>query len=182
MFKETSAPAGVFLCFCRGTRAKLRLGERPSWLASHPTLMRNALYRACLLAQSLLYLAGGVNHLWHPKLYVAIMPPHYSHPTAWVDFTGIAEIAGGVGLLLPSTRRPAAWGLILMLIGYFDVHFYMLRHADTFAPIPGWALRARIPLQFLLIAWAYVYTRREGGAQGEHHSMESGRLKTSAIL
>ncbi len=122
--------------------------------------MSKALYRTGLLAQSLLYLGAGINHFWHPGSYLAIMPRHYTHPVEWIQFTGVAEIAGAVGLLVPQTRRAASWGIILMLLGYFDVHFYMLRHAREFAPIPRWALAARIPLQFVLIAWAYVYARR----------------------
>jgi uncharacterized membrane protein len=119
------------------------------------------LYRAGLYLQALLYAAGGINHFWHPRLYVAIMPDHYSHPAAWVAFTGAAEIAGAAGLLLPSTRRAAAVAIILMLLAYFDVHIYMLQHAaDRFSSIPLWALVLRLPLQFVLIAWAAIYARR----------------------
>lgn len=123
--------------------------------------MSKILYRTGLLAQSLLYLGAGINHFWHPKPYLVLMPPHYSHPAAWIQFTGAAEVAGAVGLLLPQTRRAAAWAIFLMLVGYFDVHFHMLRHAEDFAPIPKWALEARIPAQFILLAWAWVYTRRQ---------------------
>ena len=122
--------------------------------------MGKTLYRISLVTQSLLYLVGGINHFRSAPMYVAIVPPHYSHPAAWVQFTGVAEILGGIGLLLPQTRRLSAWSIIAMLIVYFDVHFYMLQHAERFAPIPKWALEARIPLQFVLIAWAYVYARR----------------------
>lgn len=123
--------------------------------------MSKALYRTGLFAQSLLYAAAGANHFWHTASYLAIMPPHYSHPAAWVQFTGAAEVAGAVGLLVPQTRRPAAFGIIAMLIAYFDVHFYMLQHAGRFSSIPKWALEARIPLQLVLIAWAYAYARRQ---------------------
>jgi uncharacterized membrane protein len=113
-----------------------------------------------LVAQSLLYVAAGVNHFWHSGTYVAIMPSRYSHPLGWVQFTGAAEILGGLGLWLPQTRRAAAWCIIAMLVGYFDVHIDMIRHAaDRFASIPLWVLYARLPLQIVLIAWAWVYTR-----------------------
>ena len=122
--------------------------------------MQSKLSHAGLITQSLLYLAGGINHLWHPRVYEAIMPTHYAHPHTLVQISGLAEIAGALGLLVPATRRFTAWGLIAMLVVYFDVHFYMLANAGRFAPIPKWALAARIPLQFVLIAWAYVYARR----------------------
>lgn len=121
----------------------------------------NRWYRVGLYMQSGFYAIAGVNHLWHPRLYLAVMPPHYTHPAFWVAFTGVAEIAGAMGLLLPSTRRAAATGIVLMLLGYFDVHWYMLQHAhDRFAGMPYWALVGRLPLQIVLIAWAVVYARR----------------------
>ena len=124
-------------------------------------MARSRWYNVGLVAQSLFYAAGGVNHFVHSGTYVAIMPPHYSHPLGWVQFTGAAEIAGAAGLLLPQTRQAAAWGLIAMLAGYYDVHLYMLAHPDRFAALPVWLLYARLPLQLVLIAWAWVYTRRE---------------------
>lgn len=128
----------------------------------HPTHMpRNRLYSLGLAAQSLVYIAAGINHFWHSATYTAIMPPHYTHPLGLVQISGAAEILGGLGLLIPQTRRLSAWGIIAMLIVYFDVHLYMARDAAHFAPLPAWVLYARIPLQFALIAWAYVYARRE---------------------
>lgn len=121
--------------------------------------MRNTLRTVSLTLQSLLYAAAGVNHFVHTRTYTAIMPPHWSHPVGWVLFTGAAEVAGAVGLLIPQTRRSAAWGIIAMLVVYFDVHIYMLVHADLFHTVPLWALWLRIPLQFVLIAWAWIYTR-----------------------
>lgn len=126
-----------------------------------PAPKHSLLYRAGLFTQALLYVAAGVNHLWHPRVYLAIMPDHYTHPALWVAATGLAEIAGGLGLLPPQTRRAAAVGIILMLLGYFDVHLFMLEHAaDRFNHIPHWALVVRLPLQLVLIAWAWLYARR----------------------
>lgn len=121
--------------------------------------MRNALRTFGLVAQSVLYVAAGINHFWHSRMYTAIMPSHYSHPLGWVRFTGIAEIAGGIGLLPPRTRRIAAWGIFAMLLVYLDVHFYMVAHAERFRPAPRWALLLRLPLQLPLLYWAWTYTR-----------------------
>ena len=121
--------------------------------------MKRTLWWIGLGVQAVFYAAAGVNHFVHSRMYVSIMPPHYSDPLFWVRFTGIAEIAGAVGLLVPVTRKAAAWGIIAMLVGYFDVHIYMALHPERFASIPAWALYARLPLQFVLLAWAWVYTR-----------------------
>jgi uncharacterized membrane protein len=116
------------------------------------------LRRISLVAQSLFYVASGINHLWHPGLYLQIMPDHYSHPATLVRLSGVAEILGGVGLLIPYTRRGSAYGIVLMLVLFLDVHQFMLRHPERFSAIPEWVLWARIPLQFVLIAWAWSFT------------------------
>ena len=112
-----------------------------------------------LISQSLFYIAAGINHFWHKGFYLAIMPDHYSHPDALVQISGGAEILGGLGLLLPATRRVSAIGLASMLVLYFDVHLFMLRHPERFPQVPKWVLWGRLPLQFVLIAWALHYTR-----------------------
>ena len=119
------------------------------------------LYHVSLIAQALLYVLGGINHFWHTGFYVHIMPDHYAHPGPLVLASGAAEILGGIGLLAPATRRFSAAGIVLMLIVYFDVHVFMLMHAGQFPEVPAWILWARIPMQFVLIAWAAMYLRRE---------------------
>jgi uncharacterized membrane protein len=121
------------------------------------------LYHVSLIAQASLYVLGGINHFGHTGFYVHIMPDHYAHPEALVLASGAAEILGGIGLLVPATRRFSAAGIVLMLIVYFDVHLFMLTHAGRFPEVPAWILWARIPLQFVLIAWAAMYLRRERG-------------------
>ena len=120
--------------------------------------------RASLIAQASLYFLGGVNHFWHPAFYLHIMPDHYAHPEALVRASGAAEIFGGIGLLVPTTRRVSAAGIIIMLLVFLDVHQFMLTHHRRFPEVPLWLLWARIPLQFALVAWASIYLRRENAA------------------
>jgi|CZKL01.1.fsa_nt_gi uncharacterized membrane protein len=117
------------------------------------------LSKVSLFAQSVFYIAGGINHFWHEAFYLHVMPDHYAHPALWVQLTGIAEIAGGVGLLPRSTRRFAAIGIALMLVVFLDVHVFMLRHPERFSEVPMWVLWARLPLQLVLIGWALLYSR-----------------------
>jgi uncharacterized membrane protein len=120
--------------------------------------MRSA--RISLIAQSLFYIGGGVNHFVHEDFYTHLMPDRYAHPEGLVQLTGVAEILGGLGLLMPATRRPAAIGIAVMLVGFLDAHQFMLRHPERY---PERALWARIPLQFVLIAWALQFARRNSG-------------------
>ncbi len=73
--------------------------------------------------------------------------------------SGAAEVAGGLGLLLPATRRWAAWGLLALLVAVFPANVYMVGLA-TELHIPAWVLWARLPLQVPLIGWAWLYARR----------------------
>ena len=116
-----------------------------------------------ILLQSLFYVTSGINHFWHRSFYLRIMPDHYSYPDTLVQISGVAEILGGIGLLMPATRRAAAFGLSALLVVFLDVHQFMLRHPERFSQLPKWVLWARLPLQAVLIAWAWRYTgKREG--------------------
>jgi uncharacterized membrane protein len=112
---------------------------------------------AGLYLQSIVYVIAGIGHLVKPKLFLSIMPPYIPAHHLMVTLSGIAEIVLGLGLLVPATRTWAAWGLILLLIAVFPANIYMAT-ADKFAQIPALIRWGRLPLQGLLIWWAYRYT------------------------
>lgn len=106
---------------------------------------------------------AGVNHFLSPAPYLAMMPaelPASSH-LALVYVSGVAEILGGLGLILPATRRLAAWGLIALLVAILPANINMAVNQLPLGgtPVPAWLLWARLPLQLVLIAWAFWYTR-----------------------
>lgn len=89
------------------------------------------------------------------------MPPSLQHEKQRVvQLSGIAELAGGLGVLMPFTRRLAGAGLIALLAAVFPANLYMAREPERFASIPRWALYARLPLQPLMMVWAWRATRR----------------------
>lgn len=106
----------------------------------------------------LLFVAAGANHFVNPKFYLDIMPPYLPWHYALVILSGIAEVLLGIGLLIPQTSTYAAWGLILLLIAVFPANLYMAMNPELFPTIPTFALWLRLPLQGLLILWAYWYT------------------------
>jgi uncharacterized membrane protein len=110
-----------------------------------------------LYIMALLYVAAGIYHFVNPKFYLFIMPPYIPNHALMVTLSGVAEIVLGIGLLFPQTRSIAAWGIILMLIVFFSVHIYMLMDEVKFAKVSLIFRWIRIPLQFLLIWWAYSY-------------------------
>jgi len=104
---------------------------------------------------AIFYIVAGILHFLHPSGYVRIVPPFIPHPEAMVWLSGIAEIAGGVGLLIRPLRRAAAWGLVALLVAVFPANIYMAwDHVQVTAhPLSGFILWARLPLQFVLIWW-----------------------------
>lgn len=105
-----------------------------------------------------LFIAGGVGHFVLTDAYVRIVPPYLPQPRALVWISGIAEFALGVMLLARPTRPFAAWGLIALLVAVFPANVFMWQHPDVFG-VPPWVCLLRLPLQGLLIAWAWAYTR-----------------------
>ena len=100
-------------------------------------------------------------HLVRPSQYLPAMPPLLQHPMMLILISGVAEIAGGVGLWLPAgvLRRAAGWGLVALLVAVYPANVHM---AMAGVIEPSWALWARLPLQGVLIAWAL----RSSGALG----------------
>ncbi len=110
-----------------------------------------------LYIQAVIYIAAGINHFINPKNYLAIMPPYIPDHNLMVTLSGIAEVVLGVGLLVPATRSVSAWGLILLLIAVFPANIHMAL-SSRFRKFPAWLRWARLPLQGVLIWWAYQYT------------------------
>ncbi len=109
--------------------------------------------------------AIGITHFVRPEPFVEIMPAFLPAPRLLVYVSGAFEILGGIGLLVPRSRRFAAWGLIALYIAVFPANINMAIHhiTPTGTPaLPTWALWARLPLQLVLIALAYRFTRPRG--------------------
>jgi uncharacterized membrane protein len=115
--------------------------------------------RGSLRALAAFFISAGVNHFVIPKTYKQIVPPGIGDPATLVRISGVAEIAGGVGVLLPRTRRLAGLGLIALLAAVFPANLHMARNPAKFKKIPGWALYARLPLQPLMMWWAWRATK-----------------------
>jgi uncharacterized membrane protein len=101
------------------------------------------------------FIFAGFLHFVRPAPYLAIVPPWIPWRLAMVDISGAAEIAGGIGLLIPAVRRAAAWGLVALLIAVFPANTYMAVDNIQFTahPISPVLLWGRLLLQPLFIWW-----------------------------
>jgi uncharacterized membrane protein len=106
----------------------------------------------------------GILHFVDPDPFIQIVPSFLPAPRALVLVSGFFEVLGGVGLLVPRVQRAAAWGLVALYVAVFPANVNMaLNHIslDPQHPIPSAALWGRLPLQLVLIAWAWWYTRKD---------------------
>jgi uncharacterized membrane protein len=107
------------------------------------------------------FIGAGINHFVMPRAYEQIVPPPLrGHAKRIVQVSGVAELAGGVGVLVPRTRRLSGLALIALLVAVFPANVQMAREPQRFRRIPRWALYGRLPLQPLMILWAWRATRR----------------------
>jgi uncharacterized membrane protein len=115
------------------------------------------------------FVVAGAMHFIAPRPYRAIVPRWIPAPEAMVAASGIAEMAGGAGLIVPQTavRRWASRWLAATLVGVFPANIEMALHPERYPQVPGGrtALWARLPLQAVFIAWVLVAAHeKEAGA------------------
>ena len=115
--------------------------------------------KLALLALSAFFVVAGANHFVNPDFYVAIMPPYLPAHLELVFVSGVFEILGGIGVLVPAVRALAGWGLVLLLVAVFPANLHMALNPELFSDLSSFALYARLPVQGLFIAWAYWATR-----------------------
>jgi uncharacterized membrane protein len=102
------------------------------------------------------YFAVGIVHLKSPEGFLPIMPDWVPAPRAVVIGTGLAEIAGAIGLMIPRLRRAAAWGLAAYAVCVFPAN---IKHAVEGVSVSGvtlgWAYHVpRLLAQPVIIWWA----------------------------
>jgi uncharacterized membrane protein len=115
-----------------------------------------------LYLMSALYIVSGICHFVFPAVYERIMPTYIGWHHEAVLVSGMVEVLLGVLLLFPFSRRWAAWGIIILLIAVFPANIQMaVNYYHQQHPLL-WLTLLRLPIQPLLIWWAYVYTKRNG--------------------
>jgi len=103
------------------------------------------------------FVFAGVMHFVKPRFYLAIMPDYLPAHEEFVYVSGAAEIAGGLGTLLPATRRAGSLWSIATLLAVFPANLHMALNPERYKRVPGGpaALYARLPVQALFVLWAW---------------------------
>lgn len=120
--------------------------------------MTPILKRVTLVLVFLWFTIGGVAHFVLTDAEMRIVPPFIPWPRAAVLVSGVFELLGAVGILIPVSRRAAGIGLFLLTIAVTPANVYMLQHAEAFS-VPRWALILRLPFQVALLAMILWSTR-----------------------
>jgi len=101
------------------------------------------------------FLAAGALHFIKPRAYESIMPEALPAHRELVYLSGVAEMAGGAGVLADPTRRAAGWWLIATMLAVFPANINMAIEAERFKDIPEPLLWARLPLQAAIVYWIW---------------------------
>jgi uncharacterized membrane protein len=106
-------------------------------------------------ALSLMLVFTGVSHFTSMKEdLIRMMPASIPWPRALVYFTGVCEIAGAIGLLVPEFRRVAAYALVVFFLAVLPANIHAARAGITLRGKPATSLWLRVPMQALFIAIA----------------------------
>jgi uncharacterized membrane protein len=110
-----------------------------------------------------IFLVSGILHFAIPDTFARIVPPMFPRPKLLVLISGGAEILGGLGLFTSRFRRPAAYGLAILLVAVFPANIYMAVAHVPFRGLLGnrWLQWLRLPIQVPLIWWAWQYSRND---------------------
>ena len=112
-----------------------------------------------LVIMTTFYVIAGAYHFINPDFYKKIMPPWLPGHYFIIYFTGVCEIVFGLLLIPKQTRKPAAWCIIVLLVVVFPGNIQMMLNYWHDQSPYLWLAILRLPLQLLLICWAYMFAR-----------------------
>jgi uncharacterized membrane protein len=105
-----------------------------------------------------IFTLAGVLHFIYPDKYIKVMPDYIPNHTAMVFWSGIAEVAGGVGIMIPAMQTISGWGLLALLLAVFpaNIEMFVKTYRSKKRPILTLLLFLRLPLQFWLMYWVFM--------------------------
>jgi uncharacterized membrane protein len=107
------------------------------------------------------FIGAGLYHFANPDFYLRIMPPYLPWPSALHLIAGFFEFLFGMMLLIPRFQWWAAWGLIALLVAIYPANIHMAINNHLYPELPMTYHWIRLPFQFVLIAWAWWFTRSD---------------------
>lgn len=113
---------------------------------------------------TLLLVVAGVAHVVVPEAFIAYYPTYLPWPTLAVYASAIVEWLLAALLWNRRSERTAWYGITVLMVIYVPVHVYVVTdHSAVINPpveIPLWLALVRLPMQFVLVAWAWWMGKR----------------------
>lgn len=105
-----------------------------------------------------MFILAGILHFLYPGKYQKVMPAYIPNHKAMVFWSGVAEVAGGIGIMIPMLQNASGWGLILLLVAVFpaNIEMFVKTYRSKKRPILTILLFLRLPIQFWLIYWVFT--------------------------
>lgn len=123
--------------------------------------------RIPLLVIALFFTGGGIAHFALMDFFVQAMPDYLGYHKELVIISGIFELLGAAGILLPQTRLLAGYCLIALVIAVYPANIHMALHPEQYPDIPELFLYIRLPFQFLFV-WFIWWAIAPERAQRQH--------------
>jgi len=105
------------------------------------------------------FMVGGITHFTNPAFFVAIMPPYIGYHLEIVYISGVLEILGAIGILIPALRQWAGSGLLLLTVCVTPANIHMWLNRELFPDVSPVFLSVRLLVQVLLLLLIWWCTR-----------------------
>jgi len=112
------------------------------------------------------FMGGGIAHFIITDFFVAIMPPYIGFHREIVYISGVFEILGAIGILIPALRQWAGNGLLLLVVCVSPANIHMWLHPDLFPDVSEVFLSIRLVVQVALLALIWWCTRTPARGHG----------------
>jgi uncharacterized membrane protein len=116
------------------------------------------------------FMLGGVAHFTNTEFFVAIMPPYIGNHAEIVYISGVFEILGAIGILIPALRQWAGIGLLLLVVCVSPANIHMWQHPELFPDVPELFLSVRLVVQVALLLLIWWCTRSPAPARAPNRA------------
>jgi uncharacterized membrane protein len=115
------------------------------------------------VAAGVAFIVASIPHFTSPERYLPMMPPFVPAPRMMISVSGVAELLGGIGMLIPRTARLASWWLAALLLAIFPANIYVAISGVNAAGLPSspWYTWSRLPFQLVFLWWVLASVRKE---------------------
>ena len=111
--------------------------------------------RIPLLVIALFFIIGGIAHFVVADFFIMAMPNYLGYHKELVIISGVFEILGGIGILVPKIRLLAGYGLIALIFAVYPANIHMAFHPEKYKDISALFLYIRLPFQLLFICFVW---------------------------